>query len=79
MSVHAKRRADYQPPGFSIATVDLHITLHPTQTKVKSKLSVTRQGSHTLPLRLDGDNLSLDAVTLNAQPITDNTSVNCEC
>ena len=74
MSVHAKRRADYQPPAFSIATVDLHITLHPTQTKVKSKLSVTRQGSHTLPLRLDGDNLSLDAVTLNAQPITDDTS-----
>ncbi|BFT30329.1 aminopeptidase N [Alteromonas sp. D210916BOD_24] len=72
MSVQAKRRADYQPPAFSIATVDLHITLHPTQTKVKSKLSVTRQGEHTLPLCLDGDNLPVNAMSINATPVSDN-------
>ncbi|WP_394220268.1 aminopeptidase N [Alteromonas gracilis] len=69
MSVKAKRRADYQPPAFSIATVDLHITLHPTQTKVVSKLAVKRNGVHTQALILDGDNLILDAVAINGEPL----------
>jgi aminopeptidase N len=42
MSVTAKRRADYLPPAFSIPLVDLTISLHPTKTVVKSKLSVKR-------------------------------------
>ncbi|MED5325138.1 MAG: aminopeptidase N [Pseudomonadota bacterium] len=72
MSVQAKRRADYQPPAFSIATVDLHITLHPTQTKVISTLSVTRNGAHDSPLVLDGDNLSLDSISINGTHLSDN-------
>ena len=73
MSVMAKRRADYQPPAFTIATVNLTVTLHPTQTVVKSKLSVRRQGTHNQPLVLDGDKLSLVSVAINANPITDYT------
>ena len=71
MSVQAKRRADYQPPAFSIATVDLHITLHPTQTQVISTLSVTRNGNHDSPLILDGDNLSLNAIAINGNALSD--------
>ena len=73
MSVMAKRRADYQPPAFTIATVHLTVTLHPTQTVVKSKLLVRRQGTHNKPLVLDGDKLSLVSVTINANPVTDYT------
>ena len=71
MSVQAKRRADYQLPAFSIATVDLHITLHPTQTQVISTLSVTRNGNHDSPLILDGDNLSLNAIAINGNALSD--------
>ena len=71
MSVQAKRRADYQPPAFSIATVDLHITLHPTQTQVISTLSVTRNGNHDSPLILDGDNLSLNTIAINGNALSD--------
>ena len=70
MSVQAKRRADYQPPAFSIATVDLHITLHPTQTKVISTLAVTRSGANNNLLVLDGDNLSLDSIAINGTPLS---------
>ena len=70
MSFQAKRRADYQPPAFSIATVDLHITLHPTQTKVISTLAVTRSGANNNPLVLDGDNLSLDSIAINGTPLS---------
>jgi aminopeptidase N len=76
MSVQAKRRADYQPPAFSIATVDLHITLHPTHTRVLSKLSVMRQGNHSQPLVLDGDNLPVNSLLVNGTEVSsdsDNT------
>ena len=71
MAVQAKRRADYQPPAFSIATVDLHITLHPTNTRVFSQLHVERQGEHGAPLVLDGDNLPVDKLRINGQEVTD--------
>ena len=74
MAVQAKRRADYQPPAFSIATVDLHITLHPTNTRVLSQLHIERQGLHNEPLVLDGDNLPVVSLRINGQEVTDNQS-----
>ena len=71
MSVQAKRRADYQPPAFSIATVDLHITLHPTETKVVSTLSIARNGAHNAPLVLDGDGLELNAIAVNGEALSE--------
>jgi len=65
MSLQAKRRADYQPPAFSISTVTLHVTLHPTETKVVSELTIKREGEHQLPLVLDGDSLVLNAVSID--------------
>ncbi|MBJ2128403.1 aminopeptidase N [Alteromonas sp. IB21] len=79
MSVQAKRRADYQPPAFSIATVDLHITLHPTQTKVTSTLSVTRSGTHNEPLVLDGDNLSLDTIAIDGKSLSSSEYTVTDC
>lgn len=69
MSVQAKRRADYKPPAFSIATVDLHITLHPTETQVCSKLAISREGKHNELLVLDGDNLPVNSLKINGQTI----------
>jgi len=71
MSVIAKRRVDYQPPAFTIGNVDLNIALHPTQTVVKSKLSIKRAGTHSLPLVLDGHKLDLKSVTINDHTFTD--------
>ena len=71
MSVQAKRRADYQPPAFSIATVDLHITLHPTETKVVSTLAIARNGAHNAPLVLDGDGLELNAIAVNGEALSE--------
>jgi aminopeptidase N len=74
MSVQAKRRADYQPPAFSIATVDLHVTLHPTNTRVISTLSIKRQGSHNEPLVLDGDNLPVNSLKINSSAISSDSN-----
>ena len=64
-SVHIKRRADYQPPAFTIKTVNLTVTLHPTATRVVSRLEIERVGGHTQPLILDGHKLSLCALTID--------------
>ena len=65
MSVQIKRRADYMPPAFAISTVDLHITLHPTETRVFSSLRIKRQGSHQDALVLDGDNLPVNKISID--------------
>ena len=65
MSVQIKRRADYMPPAFAISTVDLHITLHPTETRVLSSLRINRQGNHQEALFLDGDNLPVNKLSID--------------
>ncbi|NQV20318.1 MAG: hypothetical protein HQ511_02765, partial [Rhodospirillales bacterium] len=47
---------DYTPPDFLIDTVDLEFDLDPTNTTVRSRLSVRRNPAGRLdaPLRLDG-------------------------
>ena len=70
-SVHIKRRADYQPPAFTIKTVNLIVTLHPTATRVVSRLEIERQGDHTQPLVLDGHKLSLAALSLDDDAFDD--------
>lgn len=69
MSVQVKRRADYQPPAFSISTVTLNIYLHPTKTRVVSQLQVKREGAADAPLVLDGEKLSLTSVAINGQTV----------
>ena len=65
-AIHLK---NYKNPEYMIGTVDLDIDLHPTKTKVKSKLSIIRQKKITpnTPLILDGDELKLISVVLNGK------------
>ena len=63
--------ADYRPPAFLIDEVRLAFDLDPAATRVKSTLSVRRNGQHQDPLRLDGEGLTpisvaIDGRTLNS-------------
>ena len=52
------RREDYRPPDWLVPQVELDFTLDPDSTRVRSKLTVTRNGTHDRPLCLDGDELT---------------------
>ncbi|MCK0532161.1 aminopeptidase N [Sphingobium agri] len=52
------RRRDYRPPDWLVPTIDLDFSLDPARTIVRASLSVTRNGGHDRPLRLDGDELT---------------------
>ena len=51
------RRSDYRPPDWLVPTIALDFELDPALTRVRSTLSVTRNGDHHQPLRLDGDGI----------------------
>ncbi|HZB70476.1 MAG TPA: aminopeptidase N, partial [Sphingomicrobium sp.] len=59
------RREDYRPPDWLVPQVELDFTLDPDSTRVRSKLTVTRNGDHDRPLRLDGDELTPLRVTVD--------------
>ena len=61
------RLADYRPSDFLIDQVDLDVSLHAQETRVRARLLLRRnpQGHADAPLVLDGDELSLIAVTLD--------------
>jgi aminopeptidase N len=65
--------ADYRPPDFLIDNVDLDITLDPTRTRVVSKLSIRRnptsQATGKIPLKLDGELLELESLSLNGKKL----------
>lgn len=61
--------ADYRPPDFLVDFVELEFTLGDQQTDVRSVLSLRRNGNHTRPLVLDGEELSLQNVELNREPV----------
>ncbi|MBV9394280.1 MAG: aminopeptidase N, partial [Methylobacteriaceae bacterium] len=65
------RLADYKPPDFLIDRVHLDIKLDVKKTRVTSRLSLRRNpnGSPGAPLVLDGDELLLLGVLLDAQPL----------
>ena len=52
------RREDYRPPDWLVPQIELDFTLDPGATRVRSTLTVTRNGAHDRPLRLDGDELT---------------------
>lgn len=62
-------RADYQPPDWLVPEVALDFALGEDVTHVNARLTVTRNGAHDRPLRLDGDGLVplavlVDGITL---------------
>ena len=54
----AIRREDYRPPDWLVPNIELDFALDPAATRVRSKLTVQRNGAHQRPLRLDGDGLT---------------------
>src|SRR5687767_9697218 len=52
------RREDYRPPDWLVPEIELDFRLDPAGTWVRAKLLVTRNGGHSRPLRLDGDELT---------------------
>ena len=60
---------DYRPPKFLIDTVGLDVSLHPTRTRVRSRLKLRPNPSVTKPgrLELDGELLELESVRLDGR------------
>lgn len=66
------RLKDYRPSPYLIDTVFLNIELHPTRTRVRSKLTIRPNPASNRPartLRLDGANIELDTVMLDGQAL----------
>ncbi len=64
---------DYRPPDYLIDKVDLDFDLHPTRTRVRSRLSVRPNLAVKKPplsLVLDGEQLELESVRLDGKALT---------
>lgn len=68
-SSQPRNRHHYQPPLFLIDSVDLQFDLVAQATKVRAELQIRRNGSHNQPLRLDGEQLKLLALSLDGRPL----------
>ena len=62
---------DYKAPNFLIDHTDLTFDLQPTNTTVTSVLTLTRVGDNQSPLILDGIDLRLTSLSIDAIEITD--------
>ena len=66
------RLEDYRPPAYLVDEVRLDVSLHPTRTRVKSRLKLRANSAATErggPLRLDGESLELAALRLDRKPL----------
>lgn len=70
----AKYLKDYQAPLFTIETIDLDFNLDGKNTLVKAVSKVKRTSSHTNPLVLDGESLTLVSVAIDGQAATHHAS-----
>lgn len=68
-----KYLADYQPPHFLVETIDLRFVLHPTQTRVYSRLTIKRNPAVLAfnILTLMGEELVLHSVAVNGVLLSD--------
>ncbi|MGC5798705.1 aminopeptidase N [Sphingomonas sp. NFX23] len=65
------RREDYTPPEWLVPETKLDFDLDPSTTRVTATLSVTRNGDHSAPLRLDGAGQKPLSVTVDGVAIND--------
>jgi aminopeptidase N len=61
-TIHLK---DYTPPAYLVDTIELDVDIRDDHALVKSTLAVRRNGTHDLPLVLNGDELELLSVRLD--------------
>jgi aminopeptidase N len=52
------RRGDYRAPDWLVPEVALDFTLDPNASTVRARLTVTRNGDHARPLRLEGNEIA---------------------
>jgi aminopeptidase N len=64
----AVRREDYRPPDWLVPSIELEFDLGAERTRVRSRLSVARNGAHGRPLRLDAQGLKLVEVRVDGAP-----------
>jgi aminopeptidase N len=62
------RREDYRPPDWLVPEISLYFELDPDRTIVRAELQVERNGSHSEPLRLDGEGLKLLSLRVDGKP-----------
>lgn len=65
------RREAYRPPEWLVPETALDFALDPAATRVTARLSVTRNGAHGEPLRLDGAGQPVLSVTVDGVPVND--------
>ncbi|MFL6846164.1 MAG: aminopeptidase N [Allosphingosinicella sp.] len=63
----AIRREDYRPPDWLVPRIELEFELGAEMTRVRSRLSVERNGDHDRPLKLDAEGLKLISVTIDGE------------
>ncbi len=63
------RLSEYTPYPFRFLHVALDIRLHPTATRVVSKIRVARKTAEAAPLRLDGEKLVLRSVRIDGRAL----------
>src|SRR5215213_9815659 len=61
----AIRREDYRPPDWLVPEIRLEFDLDAERTRVRATLEAVRNGEHSRPLRLDGDELEPLFVQVN--------------
>ena len=61
------RLQDYAPPPFLVDEVDLTFVLDPDSTRVRSKLTLRRNGAHGEPLKLDGVRLKPVSIAVDGR------------
>jgi aminopeptidase N len=62
---------DYQPHPYKIESVELTFELAPSATRVKSELKITARDFKGAPLRLVGENLKLESIAIDGQPLAE--------
>ncbi|WP_445000780.1 aminopeptidase N [Halomonas mongoliensis] len=63
--------SDYRPPAYRVTRTELTFDLDPAATRVKARLHLERHPEREsgLPLRLDGEQLSLKAIAIDGEPL----------
>jgi len=65
----ARFLSDYQSPKFQISNVDLTFELEDETTRVSNVMSIKRLANESVPLILDGEQLTLLSVQVNGQEL----------
>ena len=65
------RLENYRPPDWLVETVELDVSLHPTDTKVRAtlKMSPNPRAGAPAPIVLDGDGLTLTSLKLDGSVV----------